>query len=168
MTVEINKWIPEQITTIWTPSCGWTAHPVHWNHWINYYSTCTSQAFGVVGLGSKGLTRFRSGSLFTESTACHGFTLHFAAWSRTNEWMNLSPSRPAWGPTESYPLTIIYEAVCFLKLTRCCLLALLVQRITECFIQYLSKSAAVTYKWCQICLPKTASKKRWQLIKSYF
>lgn len=103
---------------------------------------------------SKGFTRFRSVSLFTEPTASHAFTLSPFCSLKLNEWMHLPPSRPARGSTESHPLTIIYEAVCLLKLTRCCLLALLVQRITECFIQYLSNTAGVMYKWCQICLPK--------------
>lgn len=74
-------------------------------------------------------------------------SLCFAAWSWTNE-------RTEWACMRSFPLTIIYEAVCFLKFTRCCLLASLVQRITECFIQYLSKTADVTYKWSQIRLQK--------------
>lgn len=109
-----------------------------------------------VGLRSvliKGSTRFRSVSLFTELTASRGFPFSQFCSLKLNEWMNLPPSGPAWGSAECWP-AIIYEAVCFLKLTRCCLLALVVRRITKCFIQYLSKTADVTYKWYQICLQK--------------
>lgn len=98
---------------------------------------------------SKGSTRFRSVSLFTELTAPRRFPFSQFCSLKLNEWMTLPRCGPAWGSAECWP-AIIYEAVCFLKLTRCCLLALVVRRITECFIQYLSKTADVTYKWYQI------------------
>lgn len=134
----------------WTPNCSCTSNTVGWNHWINLRST-SAQAERCRVLGGTRLCPDRKVShgsdcwvylpipllpVASPSTSCS---------LKPNEWMSLAPSRPAWGSTELRPLTIIYEAVSLLKLTRCCLLALLVQRITESFIKYLSAKLQTTW-----------------------